>query len=175
MKRKYEIQRKNKIRIVITSILFLIGLGQSTGLHADQLMVEEKVLVHAPAKAVWALVGGYQALDRWHPAIVASTLLGTGKDTGDIRVLTLDNDLHVIEKLELYDETAKTFQYQILDSPLPIANYHASIAVKDVESGVSEVVWKSSFNAVGVSNDEAKNIISGIYLAGFDSLTKLFK
>ena len=175
MKHNYVIQRKNKFPVVVAVVLLMIGFGQSMNLHAEQLMVEEKVLVNAPAKAVWALVGGFQILDRWHPGVVASTLLGTGKDIGDIRVLTLDNNLYIVEKLELYDDAAMTLQYQILESPLPVENYYASIIVKEVKNNMTEVVWHSSFNAVGVSNDEAKQTISGVYLAGFNSLTSLFK
>lgn len=73
--------RENKIKYT-TAILtvLLIGLGCSTNLQAQQLMVEERVIVKAPVKAVWALIGGFQVLDRWHPAVFASALIGTGKD-----------------------------------------------------------------------------------------------
>jgi len=167
---------KNKIKHVAIALSFLlVSLGYSMNLYADQLMVEERVLVNAPAKAVWALIGGFQVLDRWHPAVHASTLLGTGKDAGDIRVLALGNDVHIVEKLELYDEAAMHFQYAILESPLPVGNYHATITVKSVGNNEAEVIWQSTFNAVGASNDEVKKIISDIYLAGLNSLTTLYK
>ena len=167
---------KNKIKhAAVTFGLLLISLGYSMNLHAEQLMVEEKVLVSVPAKAIWALIGGFQALDRWHPAVLATTLLGTGKDTGDIRVLALDNDVHIVEKLEIYDEAAMSFQYEILESPLPIGNYHATITVKSIGNNKTEVIWKSNFMAVGASNEDVKKTISDIYLAGLNELIKLYK
>ena len=155
-------------------MLALIVLGQSVSLSADELMVEEKIVLNASSKAVWALVGGFKALDRWHPDVAESTLIGTGKEVGDIRVLTLNNNQTIVEKLESYDESAMTFEYRILESPLPIKNYLASIAVINKEDHLTEVIWKSSFNAVNVSDDEVKQIISGIYKTGLNSLHELF-
>jgi len=173
---KYQSNVRNKFKhSVITLGLLLISIVCSVNLHAEQLMVEEKVLVNAPAEAVWALIGGFQALDRWHPAVLASTLLGNGKDEGDIRVLTLGDDVHIVEKLEVYDETTMSLQYAILESPLPVGNYHATITVKSIADNEAEVSWQSTFNAVGASNDEVKKIISDIYLAGLNSLIKLYK
>lgn len=168
--------RKHKIKhTAVILALLLISLGCSMNLHAEQLMVEEKVLVKAPAKAIWALIGGFQALDRWHPAVLACTLLGTGKDSGDIRVLTLGDDASIIEKLELYDETAMTLQYAILESPLPVGDYSATITVKSVGNNEAEVVWKSTFYAVGAGNDEVIKTISDIYLAGLNALIAIYK
>ncbi len=168
--------RENKIKYT-TAILtvLLIGLGCSTNLQAQQLMVEERVIVKAPVKAVWALIGGFQVLDRWHPAVFASALIGTGKDVGDIRVLTLGDESSIIEKLEFYDEAAMSLQYVILESPLPVENYHATLTVKKVGNNEAEVIWQSTFNAVDESNDVVKKIISDIYLAGLDSLITLYK
>ena len=173
---KHHSKVRNKFKhTIITSSLVIISLVCSVNLHAEQLMVEEKVLVDAPVKAVWALIGGFQALDRWHPAVHTSTLLGTGKNSGDIRVLNLGDNVHIVEKLEVYDETAMSLQYAILESPLPVGNYHATLTVKSLGNKETEVIWQSTFNAVGAGKDEVKKIISGIYLDGLNSLSTLYK
>lgn len=94
---------------------------------------------------------------------------------GDIRVLTLGDESSIIEKLEFYDEAAMSLQYVILESPLPVENYHATLTVKKVGNNEAEVIWQSTFNAVDESNDVVKKIISDIYLAGLDSLITLYK
>lgn len=174
MKQQSSVRNKFKYT-VITLGLLLTSLVCSVNLHAEQLTVEEKVLVNAPAKAVWALIGGFQILDRWHPAVLTSTLLGTGKDVGNIRVLTLSKDVHIVEKMEFYDEAAMSFQYSILESPLPVKNYSATISVKSIADNKAEVIWKSKFNAANVSSDEVKKTISDIYLAGLNELITLYK
>jgi len=175
MKNLRKFNKNYKSHYLILFLLVLIGLGQSMSLWADELKVEEKIVLDASSKAVWALVGGFNALDRWHPDIMESALMGTGKDAGDIRVLTLNNNLTIVERLEFYDENSMILQYRILESPLPIENYLASITVKNIDNNMAEVTWQSSFNAVDVSEDEVKQTISSIYLAGLDSLYRIFK
>lgn len=167
---------KNKTKhAVVTFALILISLGYSINLHAESLFVEEKIIVSAPAKSVWALIGGFQALDRWHPAVLESKLIGTGKSAGDVRVLAVGNDVHIVEKLESYDEAAMSLQYAILESPLPVSNYHAVLTVKSVGNNEAEVIWQSNFNAQGASDNEAKKTIRDIYLAGLNALITLYK
>ncbi len=174
MKKIFELKKRKVLRLVTILIVGLVGIGLPIILYAEELMVKEETLLNAPAKAVWALVGGFQVLDRWHPAVVSSTLLGTGKEIGDIRVLTLNDNANIVERLEFYDDDAMTFRYQILESPLPVKNYRSSVTVKSAEDGKTIVIWQSSFKAEGASNDEAKKTISSIYLAGFELLAKLF-
>lgn len=157
-------------------LLLAIALfSQSTTLWANELEVEKKIVLNASPRAVWALVGGFKALDRWHPEIIESTLIGTGKKVGDIRILTLADGETIVERLESYDENAMNLQYRILESPLPIENYVASIQVKNIGDKMTEVLWRSSFHAVEIGEGEIKEIISSIYTAGLNSLNNLFE
>ena len=156
-------------------LLILIVFCQSAALWANELKVEEKIVLNASTNAVWALVGGFKALDRWHPDVEESTLIGTGQEVGNVRILTLTNKETIVERLEFYDENTMNFQYRILESPLPIENYIASISVKNIDDNMTEVIWSSSFNAVEVGEEEVKQIISGIYIAGLKSLNSLFE
>ena len=175
MKIIYSKNNNYKFHKLILFVFVLIGLGLAKSLWAEELKVEEKIALNASSKAVWALVGGFNAMDRWHPDVAESVLIGTGKNAGDIRVLTLNNHKTIVERLDVYDENSMYLHYRILESPLPIENYTASITVTNIDENLAEVTWQSSFNAVDVGDDEAKKIISGIYLAGLNSLNKLFK
>ncbi len=175
MKLIYNNNKNYKLRTLYFFVFVLVGVGLSNSSWADTLMVEEKIVLNETSKAVWALVGGFKALDRWHPEVIESILIGTGKQKGDIRVLTLGNNDTIVERLDFYDEDSMTLQYRILESPLPIENYIASIVVNNKGENLTEVVWKSSFEAVNISNDEVKQIIRGIYLAGLQSLSDIFK
>ena len=174
MSSTYKSNCNKRSHSLIFLMLAMFGFFQSMNLQAGELNVEEKAVIHVQAKAIWTLIGGFKAIDRWHPDVEVTTLLGSGKEKGDIRVLTLENNLKIVEILELYDENAMTLQYRILESPLPITNYHASLTVKNIDDKMAEIIWKSSFDPVDVRDDEVKKIISGIYISGFESLTKLF-
>ncbi|MEE8321011.1 MAG: SRPBCC family protein, partial [Gammaproteobacteria bacterium] len=76
--------------------------------------------------------------------------------------------------LEKRDENERVYTYSIINSPLPVANYTATIRVMDDGSGNSTVEWSSEFNADGAPENDAIEVIQGIYQAGLDNLKKMF-
>lgn len=118
---------------------------------------------------VWELIGGFNALPDWHPAVEKSEL----QEEGSMRKLSLAGGGTIIEKLEKVDENERTYTYSIVDSPLPVANYTATIRVKDDGSGNTTVEWIGEFNPEGATENEAVEVIQGIYQAGLDNLKKM--
>jgi len=127
--------------------------------------------VGVPAEKVWELIGGFDALPRWHPAISKSELKKDGNTT--IRTLHLVGGGVVRERLERSDDSGRTYTYTILESPLPVANYTATIHVTG-EGDDCTVEWSSEFNPSGAPENDAVKVIEGIYKAGFDNLQKIF-
>jgi hypothetical protein len=80
----------------------------------------------------------------------------------------------ILEKLEKSDEDGHLYSYSILESPLPIANYTATIRATDNESGGCTIEWSSQFEPSGAPENEAVKAVEGIYQAGFDNLRKMF-
>lgn len=122
------------------------------------------------ADEIWKLIGGFNSLPDWHPQIANSVL----KEAGKIRELTLVGGGKIIEKLDEQDATQRFYSYTIIESPLPIANYRATIKLIEQASGNTTVQWSSEFDVDEGSEQDAVNIIKGIYQAGFDHLKKLF-
>lgn len=118
---------------------------------------------------VWELIGGFNALPDWHPAVEKSEL----QEEGSMRKLSLAGGGTIIEKLEKVDENERTYTYSIVDSPLPVANYTATIRVRDDGSGNTTVEWIGEFNPEGATENEAVEVIQGIYQAGLDNLKKM--
>ncbi len=125
--------------------------------------------LNVSADQVWNMIGGFNALPDWHPAIEKSELT----EEGQMRTLSLAGGGKIIEKLEKVDDDARTYTYSIIDSPLPVANYTATITVSG-EGENSTIEWSSEFNAEGASDEDAMQAIAGIYQAGFDNLKKMF-
>ncbi|SCW90129.1 Polyketide cyclase / dehydrase and lipid transport [Rhizobium mongolense subsp. loessense] len=73
---------------------------------------------------------------------------------------------------ELVEHTDTSYTYEIIDSPLPVENYRATISVS-AEGDRTKVDWKSTFDAKGKSDSEAKDVISGIYKAGLDKIAEM--
>ena len=75
------------------------------------------------ADKLWDLIGGFNALPDWHPAIEKSEL----EEEGQVRRLSMAGGGTVTERLESSDDGARTYSYTIEDGPLPVANYKATI------------------------------------------------
>jgi carbon monoxide dehydrogenase subunit G len=126
--------------------------------------------LNAPAAEVWGLIGRWNALPDWHPAVLKSELSEDGK----VRRLTLSGGGVIEETLETEDETRRTYTYALKAGPLPVANYRATVAVKEDGAGAAAVEWSGDFEARGTSEDEASAIIREIYRGGLENLKRIF-
>jgi len=132
--------------------------------------VDMKTNLNVTADEVWKLIGGFNTLPDWHPAIEKSEL----EEEGSMRRLSLAGGGTIMEKLEKLDDNERVYSYSIIDSPLPVSNYKATIRVKEDDEGKTTVEWSSEFEAKGAAENEAMDVIAGIYQAGFDNLKKMF-
>ena len=119
---------------------------------------------------VWEMIGRFNALPDWHPAVQSSDL----EEGGKVRRLTLMGGGEIVERLEKLDDVEHAYRYAIESSPLPVANYVAEIHVSENENGGCTVEWSSDFVADGAPEADATRVIRDIYTAGFDNLRKLF-
>jgi hypothetical protein len=138
-------------------------------------MAKVSMSVNLPASAdkVWDLIGGFNALPDWHPAVEKSEVEGDG--TGSVRTLHLAGGGTITERLVQLDDAGRVYSYSILSSPLPVANYTGTIRLKESADGSGcALEWESDFEAAGAPEGDAVQVIQGIYQAGFDNLKKMF-
>ena len=137
---------------------------------ASAAEVKRSVEVDGEVAKVWEKIGGWCALADWHPAIAKCE---EGSDGGKkTRVLTT-KDGGVIKETMLKSDAA-SYTYQITESPLPVSNYTATLAVvpDDDDKDEVNVVWTAKFDPKGASEDEAKKVITGIFKGGLDQIKK---
>ena len=125
--------------------------------------------LNASADQVWQMIGRFNALPDWHPGVEKSELT----EAGQTRTLSLVGGGKIIEKLETIDDNARTYSYSIVDSPLPVANYTATIKVTG-QGENSTIEWSSEFDPSGASPEDAMKAIQNVYQAGFDNLRQMF-
>lgn len=125
--------------------------------------------LNVSADQVWQMIGHFNALPDWHPAVEKSEL----KEQGQTRTLSLAGGGTIVEKLEEKDDRSRTYTYSIVDSPLPVKNYTSTIKVTG-EGDSAIVEWSSEFDAAGVGDNDAMKAIEGVYQAGLDNLKKMF-
>ncbi|MFJ9411500.1 SRPBCC family protein [Streptomyces sp. NPDC101393] len=116
---------------------------------------------------VWQLIGGFDSLPDWLPYIPVSTL----SEGGRVRSLTNEDGGVIVERLEAFDNKARSYTYSILSAPFPVTDYLSTLTVHGVPGeGRSRVEWSGAFTPVGVTDDEAVALFQGIYADGLDAL-----
>ncbi|MFP3527358.1 SRPBCC family protein, partial [Pantoea sp. SIMBA_072] len=75
--------------------------------------------IPASADEVWQLVGGFDALPEWLPLIVKSET----REGGRVRHLQAADGGVVVERLQTFDNVARTYSYTIEQSPFPVSAY----------------------------------------------------
>jgi hypothetical protein len=147
-------------------------VGECRILKAEGMSVMSKVTVAtkimAPAEEVWRLVGGWNALPAWHPAVKTSIL----EQGGHKRRIQLADGTEIIEQLETFDGEAKTYTYSIVASPLPLTDYRSTITVKR-EGEKSTIEWSTTFRPIDVPENEVTRSLEKFYEEGFNNLRKL--
>jgi uncharacterized protein YndB with AHSA1/START domain len=125
----------------------------------------------ATVDQVWRLIGNFNAMPDWHPAVQKSEL----QDGGRVRRMQLAGGASIVERLESLSENEHVVTYSIEQGPLPVANYKATIRVRQEPGKSGSVVeWSSEFVPSGAPEKDAVAAIQGIYQAGFDNLRKMF-
>jgi hypothetical protein len=123
-----------------------------------------------PADDVWTLVGGFLALPDWLPFIT----LSEPAEGGRLRKLTTADGAVIIERLQTFDNSARTYSYSITEGPFPVTGYLATLRVTPVSASETTVTWSGVFTPNGVSETEAEALFQGIYQGGLDALKANF-
>jgi hypothetical protein len=130
-------------------------------------MATASAFIDIPASAdqVWQLIGGFNSLPDWLPFIPQSEL----SEGGRVRSLQTADGAVVVERLQAFDDAAKTYSYSIVQAPFPATDYLATIRVEAQGQG-ARVTWSGRFAPVGVSDEEVVALFTGIYQGGLEAL-----
>ncbi len=158
-----------RILYSVLALAIVVVLGACDHQHPKgSLSVNKELVVAASPTEVWNVMGDFYSWHHWHPAVASSQKSGAKIPT---RLLILGNGGVIREELVDYKD-GHSYTYQIESSPLPLANYVSTISVQPHDGG-SKVIWRGDFDpAEGTSNDDAVELVTGIYQSGLDSLAK---
>lgn len=133
-------------------------------------------VIQAPAAKVWDRVRDFNALPRWHPRIRDSRIEnGDPPDrVGCIRDFHLQNGERIREKLLGLSDYDMFCTYAILESPMPLTDYVATLRLTPITDGDwTFAEWTAEFEC---DETEAEGLVSGIgenvFQAGFSALKR---
>ena len=132
--------------------------------------VQEVGELGASVEEVWKLVGDFGGL------LVA---LGIpvelqGEGVGQTRTIAMGPGEPTVERLEERDETAKRVVYSIVSGALPLQDYVSTMQLSAIGGERTKLVWSSTFEPSGVTVDQAREIVTGIYKGGIGALQSRF-
>lgn len=171
-----------KYKILLASLLSVSAAFNAFAGDAKKLSAHEEVTINAPAEKVWSTVSNFNDLGAWHPAVKKTEIVsGTNNKVGAERLLTLQDDGTIKEKLLAYSAKKHSFKYSIIEGVLPVSNYVSTVSVKPQGKDKTLVVWSGTFKrkdtsatpAAGQDDETAVKTMTGVYRAGLDNLKKI--
>src|SRR5260370_217624 len=94
--------------------------------------IRRSTIIEAPIESVWATLRDFNGHERWHPAVAASVIEegAAGDAIGAVRNFRLADGARIREQLLALSDIETSFTYCILEAPVPLRNYVASVLLR---------------------------------------------
>lgn len=133
-------------------------------------------VIDVPATRVWERVRDFNGLPRWHPSIRDSRIEnGEPADkVGCVRDFHLQNGDRIREQLLGLSDYDMFCTYSILESPMPLTDYVATLRLTPITDGDRCFAeWSAEFEC---AEEEEEGLVNGIgndvFQAGFSALKR---
>ncbi|MBR0898878.1 SRPBCC family protein [Bradyrhizobium tropiciagri] len=137
-----------------------------------KVRIEKSLVTTADPDVIWRVAGEYCSISRWHPAF--SDCTREMADGAVWRVLTLKKGGGKVRE-RLTDITDRSYDYTIVEAPLPISNHHGKLSVEaGAKPGESVLRWDISYDIDDAARaDEASNALDGILTDGLANIARI--
>lgn len=136
-------------------------------------------VIDAPADAVWARIRDFNGLPDWTPFVAESRIEGgmPADRVGCVRNFRLKDGGTIREQLLALSDYEFQCSYSILESPMGVDNYIATLKLIPITDGNrSFAEWWAEFDAPpGREQSLANQIGQGVFQAAFDHLKRQFR
>lgn len=136
--------------------------------------VYTSTVIAAPADRVWSVVRDFNALPAWTDFVVDSRIEeGLPSDKiGCVRAFRLEDGGFIREKLLALSDFDYSCSYAILESPMGVENYIATLRLIPVtDGGQTFAEWSAEFDCAREREDEVvEHIGMNVFLGGLTSL-----
>ena len=141
-------------------------------------LVYASSVIAAPAARIWETIRDFNGLPNWHPAIAESRIeSGAPADqVGCIRAFRLRDGGFIRERLLALSDYDFSCTYAILESPMGVENYVATLKLTPITDGDRTFAeWSAEFDCAPEREAELVALIgTGVFQGGFDALKSHF-
>ena len=136
--------------------------------------VYASIVIPAQVSAVWEVVRDFNALPKWTPFVAESRIEqnAAADKVGCIRNFSLRNGGRIRERLLALSDYEMSCTYAILESPMGVENYLATLRLIPVtESDHTFAEWSAEFDAAPDREDAlVEDIGRNVFAAGLSAL-----
>jgi Polyketide cyclase / dehydrase and lipid transport len=133
-------------------------------------------VIDMSADAVWGRIRDFNGMPQWHPAIADSRIENSQASdrVGCIRHFHTRDGGMIRERLLALSDYDYSCSYEILESPLGVENYTATLKLTPVtDGGRCFAEWSAEFDcAAGRETELMQTIGQGVFQTGLDALKK---
>lgn len=135
-------------------------------------------VIDAPAERVWSVIRDFNALPAWHPAIAESRIEQNhpADKIGCVRNFSLKDGGKIRECLLALSDYDLSCTYSILESPMGVTDYVATLKLTPITDGDrSFAEWSAEFDCAPERERELADLVgTGVFQGGFDALKERF-
>ena len=135
-------------------------------------------VIGAPADRIWQTIRDFNALPDWVPAVRESRIEGgqPSDQVGCVRAFRLEDGGFLRERLLALSDYDYSVTYSILESPMGVENYVATLRLAPVtDGGRTFAEWTAEFDCDPAAEaDLVANIGNNVFQAAFDALKVRF-
>jgi len=134
-------------------------------------------MISAPLQHVWEYTRDFNGLPKWFPGVVDSHIEpGVAvNQPGCIRNFGLEGGPRIREKLLAISEQDHSWNYTMVESPLPITNYVATVRLSAGNGTATLAEITSQFDVPPAQEKEIVGLLTNIYNGAFELLRHHFE
>jgi hypothetical protein len=133
-------------------------------------------VIDMSADTVWGRIRDFNGMPQWHPSIADSRIENSQASdrVGCIRHFHTRDGGMIRERLLALSDYDYSCTYEILESPMGVENYTATLKLTPVtDGGRCFAEWSAEFDcAAGRETELMQTIGQGVFQTGFDALKK---
>jgi Polyketide cyclase / dehydrase and lipid transport len=134
-------------------------------------------VIDAPIDDVWAIARDFTG--HWHSSVIYNSSIEDGLPSdrvGCVRAFELSDGGKLRELLVGLSDERHEFSYRILDSPLPVEDYVASVRFFPVTTtGATFGEWIVDFRVPPDEEQSTVDTVRGVFENGFSDLVRLLQ
>lgn len=167
---------KYKNHFLLAAVTIILLIYQTSCFSQNQIETESKmtilhntIKINSSLEKVWEVLGNLTACNRWIPGVTEA------KIDGMLRTCSTADGNIIKEKISNYSEKEHTYNYEHLQSPMPVKNSKGVFKIEHNEEGTL-VIWDAEFEVLDQSKkEEISKMIDGYYKQTLETLKKLFE